>query len=93
MTPGQRGILIQFDQGLTPVEIAASGVALPRIYATLRKWRPRRERAARRRTSQKRGLVLALAKEGVGAARIVVLVRISRARVYKILAERPPESR
>lgn len=88
MTPLASRVLIQFDQGETPVEIAASGVAPGAVYAILRQWRPARKRAPRRRTSPLRARVLALYKAGVGTARIAVLLSCSRARVYKILAER-----
>lgn len=89
MTPVAFRVLVSFDQGMTPVEIAATlGLPVGTVYAVLRQWRPNRLRAPRRRTSQKRALVMALHAAGFAASRIAVLLKCSRARVYKILQER-----
>lgn len=88
MTPLAVCVLAAFDQGETPVAIAARGTPLPQVYSILRQWRPGRPRAPRRRTSPLRARVLAFHAAGIGAARIAVLLSCSKARVYKILQER-----
>lgn len=81
-------ILELADAGHTPGAIAAAlNLTTGRVYATLRAHRPDRVRSPRTRTSEKPGQVLFLAAQGVRPGRIAVLLGISRAYVYRVLAE------
>lgn len=88
MTPAQAAqVLTLCDQGRTPASIAAA-LTLHRgkVYALLRAERPFRKRAPRPLTSAVPARIAALRKAGVGAARIGRLLGVSRAYVYRALA-------
>lgn len=75
------------DAGHTPAAIAARlGLTPGKVYAILRRERPGRKRAPRRRVSEVPARVKGLAAAGVGAARIAELLGVSRQYVYAILA-------
>ncbi|XUM19796.1 hypothetical protein ACRAVF_19205 [Bradyrhizobium oligotrophicum S58] len=84
-------ILSRFDAGETPVQIiaalAAAGVSKRVVYAVLRKHRPERVRAPRRRTSTIPARVRQMSGEGIAVARIADLLQVTSVYVYRILAD------
>jgi hypothetical protein len=81
-------ILALSDEGNTPAQIAAaiSTAKLPQIYATLRAERPNRKRAPRPCTSAIPATVLGMKAAGIREPRIANLLGVSRAYVYRIVA-------
>lgn len=83
-----RRILTAADRNTPVADIAATVELTPgRVYAILRRERPRRKRKERRRTSDKPAMIRGMAGEGIKPARIALVLGVSRAYVYRILSE------
>lgn len=81
-------ILALADAGESPSAISrAVPCSLGYVYGVLRANRAGRARAKRTRTSEVPRKVVGLAAAGIGVDRIAVLLQISKAYAYRILAE------
>lgn len=83
-------ILRLADAGEAVDAIAAHpdvGVTIGRVYAILRKHRPDRPRHARRRTSEKRPMIIGLLAQGIKPPRVAELAQVERQYVYRIMSE------
>lgn len=69
------------------VVASALAVSINTVYAVLRRYRPDRKRKPRPRLSDKRRQILGLASCGYKAARVAELVGVSKAYVYRVLAD------
>ena len=80
-------ILALSDQQ-TPVDQLATAYDLSpsQVYTILREHRPDRARKARRRSSEKRDMILGLSAKGHEPERVAFLAGCSKAWVYRILA-------
>jgi predicted transcriptional regulator len=86
MTTTLDKILKRHDKGESVATIAdALSVSPGWVYALLREHRPKRERKARRTTSDFPRMIAGLHKQGLKPARIAVALGISRAYVYRHL--------
>ncbi|KRQ11913.1 hypothetical protein AOQ73_05760 [Bradyrhizobium pachyrhizi] len=83
-------ILARNDAGESDVaKIAkAEGKSIGYVYGVLREHRPQRVRKPRKRTSEKRQLILGLLAMGHQAPRVAVLAQCTPAYVYKLMGER-----
>ena len=88
MNPQHTAILAFYDICPDPAVVArALSLSLGTVYAVLRAHRPTRKRKARPRSSDKRQQILGLVARGHKPARVAELVGVSRAYVYRVLAE------
>ena len=77
------------DAGETVEAICeATGLKFGRVYDILRKHRPNRPRQPRKRTSRLPEMICGLADHGIKPPRIAVLLKITPAYVYAVLAKR-----
>jgi hypothetical protein len=89
VTTSPAQILALHDAGQTVSAIASSAnVSQGYVYALLRAERPERKRAPRTRTSEVPAKIRFLSEQGIGAARVAVLLGVSRAYVYRVISER-----
>lgn len=81
-------ILSRADAGQPVADIAAAlDLTVGRIYAVLRQHRPDRCRKERRRVSKVPAKVRALLARGIVPSRVAFLLGITRAYVYRIMAD------
>lgn len=86
--PNHTTLLADADNGTPVADIAARYHLTPGgVYAILRRERPDRPRAARRRHSEKRAMILGLVRAGVEIERVAFLCSCSKAWVYRVLSE------
>lgn len=84
--PALQQILAAADAGHDVAAIAAAhDTSVSKVYALLREYRPGRARKPRRRSSQKRAMILGLAAKGHEADRVAFLAQCSKAWVYRVL--------
>lgn len=85
--PQLADILAAADAGTDVATLARTySLSISATYALLREHRPDRQRKARRRSSEKRDIILGLSAKGHEPERVAFLVGCSRAWVYRILA-------
>jgi DNA-binding CsgD family transcriptional regulator len=85
VTPHTDQILSLADAGEPVADIAARlSLSAGRVYTILRKHRPDRKRKQRTRTSNKPDQARALMQGGASAARVALLLGVTRQYVYQI---------
>lgn len=88
MTDTIKAILKRHDRGEAVAAIsAAEDVGFGYVYSVLREHRPKRKRAPRTRTSQKRKLILGLLARNIKPPRVAFLAQCTPAYVYKLIEE------
>lgn len=89
MTTPAPPILALSDAGHAPAAISRTlGVPISTVYSILRLHRPNRPRKPRLRTSDLPYKIHTLAARGITPPRIAVLMKCSRAYVYRVLRGR-----